>query len=87
MAQHASDESSRRGKWWNWFSGEDADSETEQGSASPSSASAAHEPTAREIWLPAKRRMLGKVADFLIDAYSALFFEFRCSLIKQVWTW
>ncbi|MES2300938.1 MAG: GGDEF domain-containing protein [Pseudomonadota bacterium] len=25
------------------------------------------DPTAREIWLPAKRRLLGKVADFLID--------------------
>lgn len=25
------------------------------------------DPSAREIWLPAKRRLLGKVADFLID--------------------
>jgi diguanylate cyclase len=25
------------------------------------------DPTAREIWLPAKRRLLGRVADFLID--------------------
>ncbi|WP_372731966.1 hypothetical protein [Novosphingobium sp.] len=25
------------------------------------------DPTAREIWLPAKRRLIGKVADFLID--------------------
>lgn len=67
MTQHASDESSRRGKWWQWFGGEGADGDDEQGSKSPTAAALAHEPTAREIWLPAKRRMLGKVADFLID--------------------
>ncbi len=67
MTQHASDESSRRGKWWHWFAGEDADGGDEHSSKTPPAAALAHEPTAREIWLPAKRRMLGKVADFLID--------------------
>ena len=33
----------------------------------PVDADAFRDPTAREIWLPAKRRMIGKVADFLID--------------------
>jgi diguanylate cyclase len=67
MTHHASDESSRRGKWWQWFAGEDPDGGDEQGATSPTAAALAHEPTAREIWLPAKRRMLAKVADFLID--------------------
>ncbi len=33
----------------------------------PAELASFRDPTAREIWLPAKRRLLGKVADFLID--------------------
>jgi diguanylate cyclase len=35
--------------------------------AAPAELTNFRDPTAREIWLPAKRRLLGKVADFLID--------------------
>lgn len=35
--------------------------------AEPTDLTNFRDPTAREIWLPAKRRLLGKVADFLID--------------------
>ena len=63
MTKDTSNEGSRRGKWWQWFSGDEADGESNQ-SSGEATAPVPYEPTAREIWLPAKRRMLGKVADF-----------------------
>ena len=39
----------------------------EHGEDPPGDLSGFRDPSAREIWLPAKRRLLGKVADFLID--------------------
>ncbi|MDP3551942.1 MAG: GGDEF domain-containing protein [Novosphingobium sp.] len=48
---------------WLGISGED---DTVEESASAEIANF-RDPSAREIWLPAKRRLLGKVADFLID--------------------
>ena len=67
MTKDTADDGARRGKWWQWFSGEEAEGESNQGSGEQAAAPVPYEPTAREIWLPAKRRMLGKVADFLID--------------------
>lgn len=54
-----------RSRLWKWLgiTGEDETAED------PAAAdlSIFRDPTSREIWLPAKRRLLGKVADFLID--------------------
>ncbi|MFN3470688.1 MAG: diguanylate cyclase [Novosphingobium sp.] len=44
-----------------------AGDEEEHGEDAPADLSGFRDPSAREIWLPAKRRLLGKVADFLID--------------------
>ena len=44
-----------------------AGDEDEHGEEPPGDLSGFRDPSAREIWLPAKRRLLGKVADFLID--------------------
>jgi len=71
MTQLGSSDNERRGGWRQWFgfnsSGDDA-AETpaaaDRNSAHPVSRG---DPTAREVWLPAKRRLIGKVADFLID--------------------
>ncbi|MCY1672152.1 GGDEF domain-containing protein [Novosphingobium sp. SL115] len=48
---------------WLGISAEADDAEDE----APADLTNFRDPTAREIWLPAKRRLLGKVADFLID--------------------
>lgn len=63
MSENTSSDDSRRGRWWQWLSGQSGD-EPEPDEAP---ASAQRELTQREVWLPAKRRMIGKVADFLID--------------------
>jgi diguanylate cyclase len=67
MTQNDSHDNGRRSGWRNWFGlASDADDETEESgiSAPPSTRG---DPTAREVWLPAKRRLISKVADFLID--------------------
>ncbi|OYU37039.1 GGDEF domain-containing protein [Novosphingobium sp. PASSN1] len=63
MSEQTSDESARKSRWWQWFSGSTAEdaAEPELDAAAP------RELTAREVWLPAKRRMISKIADFLID--------------------
>lgn len=63
MSEQTSDESARKSRWWQWFSGSTAEdaAEPEQDAVPP------RELTAREVWLPAKRRMISKIADFLID--------------------
>ncbi|NML94768.1 sensor domain-containing diguanylate cyclase [Novosphingobium olei] len=73
MSEEDSAENGRRSRWRQWF-GLGQDDDDDEGNAGASVASAVpaasgsyRDPTAREIWLPAKRRMLGKVADFLID--------------------
>lgn len=48
---------------WLGISGEDDQAED----SAPTEIANFRDPSAREIWLPAKRRLLGKVADFLID--------------------
>lgn len=53
---------SRLLQWLGIAPGEDNDGPQGNGNAAPAPAI-----TPREIWLPAKRRLLGKVADFLID--------------------
>lgn len=53
---------SRLLKWLGIAPGEDTED-----AASRDEGAAPREITPREIWLPAKRRLLGKVADFLID--------------------
>lgn len=66
MSEQTSDENARKSRWWQWFSGaaaEDADEPDMQ--ALPPHGT--REVTAREVWLPAKRRMISKIADFLID--------------------
>lgn len=67
MSQQDSHENGRRNRWWQLFSigGGEGDISGNR----PSSAPIANfsDPTSREVWLPAKRRLLGKVADFLID--------------------
>ncbi|WP_225206486.1 GGDEF domain-containing protein [Novosphingobium huizhouense] len=70
MTDKDSDGNGRRGSWLQWFGLRFAADEPESEPERPRPASPAgayRDPTAREIWLPAKRRMLGKVADFLID--------------------
>lgn len=73
MSDHDSGDGARRSRWRQWFGMQpDEDDEgQERGGNAPASAVGVQgvyrDPTAREIWLPAKRRMLGKVADFLID--------------------
>ena len=67
MSDNSTDESSRRARWWQWF-GSNADDEPEpRESQGHAVAVGSKDPTAREVWLPAKRRMISKVADFLID--------------------
>ena len=63
MSEQTSDESARKSRWWQWFNGSTAEdaAEPELDAAPP------RELTAREVWLPAKRRMISKIADFLID--------------------
>lgn len=56
----------RRSRWWQWFGRGEA-TNAEMPAADEDARTVARDPTAREIWLPAKRRLLGKVADFLID--------------------
>lgn len=53
---------SRLLKWLGISPGDDTGAAT-----APENGSPARDITPREIWLPAKRRLLGKVADFLID--------------------
>lgn len=72
MTDEDSGENGRRSRWRQWFGlrhDEDDESESQDRPVAQVHAStgAYRDPTAREIWLPAKRRMLGKVADFLID--------------------
>ncbi|MEI6643356.1 MAG: GGDEF domain-containing protein [Novosphingobium sp.] len=67
MTDESRDEGSRRARWWQWFSGSaDADA-AEPGSAPATPAPGSRDPTAREVWLPAKRRMMSRITDFLID--------------------
>ncbi|MDF8335021.1 GGDEF domain-containing protein [Novosphingobium cyanobacteriorum] len=70
MTHQNSSDSGRRGGWRQWFGlvpeAEDDEGPIEQPQATAAAASS-RDPTAREVWLPAKRRLLGKVADFLID--------------------
>lgn len=63
MTDETADESGRKSRWWQWFSGSAAEDSAEQ----DEQAQAPRELTAREVWLPAKRRMTSKIADFLID--------------------
>lgn len=63
MSEQTSDENARKSRWWQWFSGSAEDDADEPGEAPQ----APRELTAREVWLPAKRRMISKIADFLID--------------------
>lgn len=65
MSEQTSDESARKSRWWQWFSGSAEEDADEPGSDAP--AGGTREVTAREVWLPAKRRMISKIADFLID--------------------
>ncbi|MEO0032439.1 MAG: hypothetical protein RIS94_2197 [Pseudomonadota bacterium] len=67
MTQHDSNESGRRGGWRQWFGLQSEDEEPEAEVSPASAAAASRDPTAREVWLPAKRRLISKVADFLID--------------------
>lgn len=63
MSEQTSDENARKSRWWQWFSGSaeaDADEPVVE-------TQVPRELTAREVWLPAKRRMISKIADFLID--------------------
>ncbi len=66
MSEQTSDENARKSRWWQWFSGAAAE-DAEEPDSLAASASGTHELTPREVWLPAKRRMIGKIADFLID--------------------
>lgn len=66
MAKDETDSEGRRGRWWQWF-GRSADETVDAPENDEQAKAAFRDPTAREIWLPAKRRLLGKVADFLID--------------------
>lgn len=66
MSEQTSDESARKPRWWQWFSGGAAQDAEEPG-ADDAPAHGTHEITPREVWLPAKRRMISKIADFLID--------------------
>jgi diguanylate cyclase len=63
MTDETADESGRKSRWWQWFSGSAAEDSAEQDEQTQ----APRELTAREVWLPAKRRMTSKIADFLID--------------------
>lgn len=63
MTEQTSDENARKSRWWQWFSG-NADEDADEQGDEPQ---APRELTAREVWLPAKRRMISKIADFLID--------------------
>ncbi len=66
MSRETSGANARKSRWWQWFSGSVAVDAKEPGTdAAP--ASGTREMTAREVWLPAKRRMISKIADFLID--------------------
>jgi len=67
MSDNSTDESSRRARWWQWFGGSADDEPETRESPAQSGAVGSKDPTAREVWLPAKRRMISKVADFLID--------------------
>ena len=67
MSDNSTDESSRKARWWQWF-GSSADDEPESSEhEAPTVVAGSRDPTAREVWLPAKRRMISKIADFLID--------------------
>lgn len=66
MSERTSGESTRKLRWWQWFSGSAADDAVAaDGDFSPTGS--IREMTPREVWLPAKRRMISKIADFLID--------------------
>lgn len=67
MNEQTSDENARKPRWWQWFGGGSAEDADEPGMDPAATPGAPRELTAREVWLPAKRRMISKVADFLID--------------------
>jgi diguanylate cyclase len=65
MSEQTSEASARKSRWWHWFIGKAAvDAHEPNGELA---AQGVRELTARDVWLPAKRRMIGKIADFLID--------------------
>ena len=64
MSENSTDDGSRRARWWQWFGGGAEDEPEAPDSSGPS---ISRDPTPREVWLPAKRRMISKIADFLID--------------------
>lgn len=66
MSEQASDENGRKSRWWQWFSGS-AEGDADEPGTDETPAVGVRELTAREVWLPAKRRMISKIADFLID--------------------
>jgi diguanylate cyclase len=66
MSGETSGENARKSRWWRWFSGSATDDAKEPGTDT-APAPGTREMTAREIWLPTKRRMISKIADFLID--------------------
>ena len=63
MSEQTSDENARKSRWWQWFSGS-AEADADEPGMEPQ---ISRELTAREVWLPAKRWMISKIADFLID--------------------
>ncbi len=67
MNEQTLDENARKPRWWQWFGGGSAEDADEPGMDPAAPPGAPRELTAREVWLPAKRRMISKIADFLID--------------------
>jgi diguanylate cyclase len=67
MSEHDPHLHVRRSRWWQRFGLGNDDAETAQGESPSAPIANFDAPTSREVWLPAKRRLLGKVADFLID--------------------
>ena len=70
MSADNDDSDGQSGRWWNLFGlglGKGPTEGTLEVESPEGDPHVYRDPTAREVWLPAKRRMLRKVADFLID--------------------
>ncbi len=65
-ARNESGRTPKRG-WWDWLGLSPTDDRDAAASPMPPPPQSSRDPTAREVWLPAKRRLLGRLADFLID--------------------